>query len=423
MASDWGSSFKGLASKAATTASSIGARVSQSPGEASRLAAEKARQAADAAKGARNNMVKSTTERSIDWALRTSGKSIKESLVEDDAPQFIKSATESIFDAVWPDIAKEVKLNVMEAIDEKLDKRLVARRQPRQVKGLRKLRAWFLYSFQPYDLSTYHAVRRPSTIFLLVWSSLPGLHSAFWLLMFLLMDKRDEYTLINFILSFKSLQFFTLGFIGLLVGAAQYHWCLTASLTTNTCDTSGPGSGHFFYFFIGAFYVQSVLTWFAFALLPYSKRKGGSQHHAEDEAVLTEDPGAVAEFREDAGGYLTRLVFWDMLVFAAIAAWVTFYGTRAGALAGDEFHWQFRATLYWTKTTYGLLSLPFLLFVVPPFNSIFTHAMPTAYDQAGDVVGILSARQRKQRAASEATAGKDSRKSSKSGKPGSSWLV
>jgi len=393
------SAFRTFTGKAAHTATSVASGVVHLADGAR----DAGRSANRAAKEAGRRVIAGGTERSVDWALRKSGKSIKSSLVDDEMPGFVRAVYEATFDAVWPDVAHEIKANVLEAVNEKLDggNNLVLR-EPRQVRGAAKYRAWFLYAFQPYDLSTFQALRRPSTALLALWSSFTymGVQFTFWLAMFLLMDKRDEYTLINFILSFKALQFLTLGFGGLLIGAAQYHWCLTGSLDHHTCDTSGPGSGRFFYLTIGGFYAQSVLAWLAFALLPYSRRKGGSQLRAEDEEAADEDDDLLdrdrpQEYRSDAGGYLPRLMFYDLAIFSGIAAWVCYYGSRPGALAGHDFHWQFRATLYWTKTTYGLLSLPFLAFVVPPFNSIFTHAVPTGYDQAGDVVRVLSARQRK----------------------------
>jgi hypothetical protein len=57
---------------------------------------------------------------------------------------------------------------------------------------------------------------------------------------FLLMDKRDEYTLVNFILSFKALQFVTLGFVGITTTAFTYHLCLT-SKDPHACEKAAPG--------------------------------------------------------------------------------------------------------------------------------------------------------------------------------------
>lgn len=224
------------------------------------------------------------------------------------------------------------------------------------------------------------------------------------------MDRSDEYTLVNFALSFKALQFVTLGFAGLLVGCATYHLCLTADIHRISCDTDGPGQQRDFFFQFGAFWLQSTLVWAAFLLLPYSARYAGSQAHAIDEAAavgtledvtadangaLPPQPAANTTYREDAGGYLRRMVVYDVLCFALVSAWVCAYGAYAGALtAGGQTHWQFRATCFFAKTVYGLLSFPFIPFVLPPFNSILTHAKPTAYDQAGTAVPLLSARER-----------------------------
>lgn len=49
--------------------------------------------------------------------------------------------------------------------------------------GLRAVRAWFLYSFQPFDASGFRQLRWPSYWLLLAWSACPyyGAQGVFWL--------------------------------------------------------------------------------------------------------------------------------------------------------------------------------------------------------------------------------------------------
>ena len=59
--------------------------------------------------------------------------------------------------------------------------------------------------------------------------------------------------------------------------------------------------------------------------------------------------------------------------------------------------WQFRATLWWCKTAYGLLSLPFVVFLLPGLGSALTHVKATGYNKNGRCVRMLTPAQRRQK--------------------------
>lgn len=42
--------------------------------------------------------------------------------------------------------------------------------------------------------------------------------------------------------------------------------------------------------------------------------------------------------------------------------------------------------MYWTQFLYGIMSFPFLVFVIPMCQAILTKARPTAYDRDGRCV-------------------------------------
>ena len=64
-----------------------------------------------------------------------------------------------------------------------------------------------------------------------------GLGTIWWLFMFTLHDKRDEYQVSNFIVGFMVSKF--LGGVGLLLlGAFKYYLCATVQL--NNCEENGP---------------------------------------------------------------------------------------------------------------------------------------------------------------------------------------
>jgi len=207
---------------------------------------------------------------------------------------------------------------------------------------------------------------------------------------FLTIDRSDEYQLINYILQFKSLQFITLGFLGTLVAVGQFYWCLTATPDRHSCDKNGPGLQIDFFYQFGAFWSQSFLSWIAFLMLPCSIRKGGSS--SQEKVDEKASGGDTMRFLK--GGYLRRMIGFDVAVFFLVFIWILVSATRPGVFGMSGEHWQFRATCYMAKTVYGLFSFPFLFFVIPPFNSILTHAIPTGYDEAGDCVRMLSSTQR-----------------------------
>jgi uncharacterized membrane protein len=74
-------------------------------------------------------------------------------------------------------------------------------------------------------------------IFLLV-SMFPfwGVQSLFYVIIFLMIDKSDEYQLVNYILSFKTLQFFTQGALNGVIGYILYFSCYSVGKINNLSD-------------------------------------------------------------------------------------------------------------------------------------------------------------------------------------------
>ena len=108
------------------------------------------------------------------------------------------------------------------------------------------------------------------------------------------------------------------------------------------------------------FILQVLLVWGGFLLLPYTKPcKAVSDIR---DAYLVEDMERVhqkLEFRK-RGGRLVDMFAWEsfctlLITFLAIVAIFVF----------DSNSWQIRATFFWLKTLFGLLSFPFLFFKIP----------------------------------------------------------
>ena len=69
-----------------------------------------------------------------------------------------------------------------------------------------------------------------------------------------------------------------------------------------------------------------------------------------------------------------------------------------------EEEWQFRATIWWCKAAYGLLSMPFIIFFLPGLGAALTHVRPTGYNKNGKCMRKLTGSQRKQKKAAAAAA-------------------
>lgn len=83
------------------------------------------------------------------------------------------------------------------------------------------------------------------------------------------------------------------------------------------------------------------------------------------------------------GGALRPLLLYDLCCFvfsSALAVWC--FRTSAG--------WEQKAWIFWCRVLYGLLALPFFVFVIPPFDQILLHTKRTAYNQRGRCVAPLS---------------------------------
>lgn len=90
-----------------------------------------------------------------------------------------------------------------------------------------------------------------------------GIQPIFFIVLFLLMDHRDEFLLCRFILAFKGSQFITLAIVNLLLGSFWYY-------TSPQSQVDWPISVYSTCLFVA----QILVTWTAFLLLPCSREKG-----------------------------------------------------------------------------------------------------------------------------------------------------
>jgi hypothetical protein len=228
------------------------------------------------------------------------------------------------------------------------------------------------------------------------------------------------------------MQFITVGVLSAVIAAIQYLNCVnlredavvdlasTKHLPHN-CHLYGPGTTGGFYFYIemGFFIIQCLLVYIAFLKLPYSVKKGmrklaagsAERKHREPDP---DDSKAVYDVNccgcrtyAKRGGHLRHLLYYDLFLFIVViglgvaGAFTRIYKLGGGAFL--EWEWQFKADVYWLKTLYGLLSFPFMAFILPGLSALLLHVRPTAYNRAGQTVPTINAvaEEKKRRKAAE----------------------
>lgn len=129
-------------------------------------------------------------------------------------------------------------------------------------------RAFILYTLYPYDRSMWSCFRSPLWLMLTLLGMLPVVGQGWWLVLFVLRDKHDEFQLCDFILGYKLAQFFSLGVLAVARGVVMYLLCVGGD-ATHTCAENGP-SLHPAY--VAYFLLQVLLVWAAFWMLPYTHR-------------------------------------------------------------------------------------------------------------------------------------------------------
>lgn len=358
----------------------------------------------EAAKAAVDRVEERIVDRAISWteekvtaatgsAVEKAGARIKEGICSDhQIPHFIATSLCDMVDSLLPDVREEVVYTVMGKV-------YARRSSPEQVEvaesrgGFRRtvgcLRGAILYHLQPYDNG---GGGRLTDIWWWIFT-LPalcpilGVQQIWFLLLFLLIDKGDEFQLCSFILNFKGMQALTIGIIGVVVGAARYGLCVNKS--PPTCETDAPGMSRFFFLELAAFSGQIFLVWSAFLLLPCSDKKGADAR-AQSAAARAAATGVGAGSSRccccmvstERGGRLRNWLVFDTVIFVLACGLVgAAVAVKGGAVL--EADWKFRQALYWGKVLYGMLSVPYLLFSLPLAKRLFTHARPTGYDKHG----------------------------------------
>ena len=249
------------------------------------------------------------------------------------------------------------------------------------------LRAKILYTLFPHDRSMWSQFKNPLWWFLTLIGIFPlwGIRVAWWVFIFLLKDKSDDYQLCTFVITFKASLFLAGGVQSAFVGTALFQACTEAS----NCDSRAPGSNPvgFEFGLLGAL-VQSVCCWIVMGFLPWAKPKGGKLY--EQTTRRLSKHVETANLAATKGGRLWYFMLYDAAIFVACVGGGAFawYGT-------SEPDHIVRSRVFHIRMLYSTLAFPWLLLKLPLAWSLVLHLKPTGYNQAGHVVRMCNSKERR----------------------------
>jgi len=282
---------------------------------------------------------------------------------------------------------------------------------------LRWFRARFLYALDPADgnLFKYLAHSDWFALFVTALKAVPfcGVNVMVQALTFAMIDKADEFQLVNFVLQFKGFQFLAALFAAAKLGlAALFVFVDSAGHTMSSAEMAAlaPGQAGDFPLAVSLEPLRVLLTYVCLLLLWCGATHGGKAevHALEQVRILARDDAsalnAVELSRQHAdalraaraqlgarvargGGYLPLFLCFDALISVAVGAATVHAIVQSGWGSSD---WIFWTVLYYAKMVYGLLSFPFLLFVTPMVGPALHRARATAYNEEGRLVPKLS---------------------------------
>ena len=174
-----------------------------------------------------------------------------------------------------------------------------------------KWRAGFLYALDPFDKTFWCKIRNPRWILIKAACCIPIFQSFSFAFILCLIDRKDDYQLLQWILSFKQFQFWITGLGELVFTAWSYSYCVNVLMPSNVarCGESlesseadlvaSWGSWLLIWLLLASWLLQMILLWVALILLYFSYPKGGSVRYGErlvGETVLWKELVDPSEF-------------------------------------------------------------------------------------------------------------------------------
>jgi len=207
-----------------------------------------------------NNYARLKIEKLLTNFLKKMPKFIKKEIVDDEMCECVKSITEDMVDDIWPDVQEEILFHFRL----QLNKPVLTYEEPPPRNTCCTIccfpccafRKCFVYNYQPVDRSFWKQIKTFWYWVIMFIQIIPfyAVQPLFKLLAWIMIDKRDEYQLVKFILDFKTLQFFTMGCLGGIINYLSYYVCVVFLGGKNrdgeeihTCASRSPSHIYLFY--------------------------------------------------------------------------------------------------------------------------------------------------------------------------------
>ncbi|ETV68580.1 hypothetical protein, variant [Aphanomyces astaci] len=268
-------------------------------------------------KGGMQDAMHRAVRRYLERALDLFAERLKEAIKDKDMPLYLQANIDVAVDQFLPDIKVELSRKTKDLFVATTNSNPPAstgggilRPPPDHPQTLmeacherwHRTRAMILYNLFPYDHSIWRCFKNPYWWALTFIGLLPVVGQAWWCLLFVLKDKKNEHQLCQFIIGFKTTQFLTLGLWATCLGIVRFIYC---TVHGPSCDIYGPLLSPWnTLFFLG----QIALVWVAFFYLPYTDRPASpASPRAASSASSTYQDMFGHILHMDRGGYLMKL--------------------------------------------------------------------------------------------------------------------
>jgi len=290
-------------------------------------------------------------------------------------------------------------------------------------------RALILHTLFPHDKSFWANTRNPVWWLIKITSVFPlyYISTIFWIIVWCLKSKKDEYQLVNFIVELKKAHFISYGVLGSILGNIAFLQCAMihphqhpnhyipqggggANYTTPElpCSSNGPGLNLPFWPTAFIFSAQIILTWGSAAFLPCSKRLGDRGNEARSLARAEKlkqkflkqgknNEAAEIEKRQKRQN-APRLKYWLIydsiccIIIIILCVWAAQESIPTVNL-NEKIPSLLHQTLWWCRVLYGWLCAPWMLlqgFLYP----LVLHTKSTAYNAKGQVTPLANGAER-----------------------------
>lgn len=291
--------------------------------------------------------------------------------------------------------------------------------------SLRALQHWAMHTLAPADRSSWWQLRQPAWWGMTVLGAVPGLGAVWWCIVWAIRPRQDAYMLADFIASSCAAQAVGAGLWGFTRGAAQYAACVHFPAAWGPCHTHGPSLG-IFAACVSSMYIAAVAHAWAKLGSAQVQQPWSAAERAAPVANKTADqagsdapamgdsrlqcasrwlPCCACRFRASWASFraacrrcwmpahqalaahgpytATACVYWSVVTWCALLALL---GLVHAAWTGAVQAWELHAALWWLRTLYSLLLLPFLMLKVPLGLHFLVAGSATGMSADGRVV-------------------------------------